>query len=65
MLKSSENIENRGLKVLNLDGKKNMIFMPEMVDAKQHSVKIKTTMYTKYCINKGQIISCYLMEVKE
>lgn len=48
-----------------MDGKKNMFFVPEKVDDEYKSVKIETTVYTKYCINKGQIISCYLMEVKE
>ena len=34
-----------------MDGKKNMIFNAEKVDEEQNSVKIKTSLYTKYCIN--------------
>ena len=50
-MKSSENIEIKRLDWANLDGKKNMIFTAEKVDEEQKSVKIKTSLYTKYCIN--------------
>lgn len=58
-MKSSENIEIMRLEGLNLDEKKNMIFSVEKVDEEQKSVKMKTSLYTKYCINLCKMKSCY------